>query len=273
METVVQITERMQKQMGKIQFSLIACVDENWGIGKDGKLLKSIPEDMEFFKKLTMNNTVIMGRKTLESLPGKRGLAGRANIVLTRDKNYVAEDASVVHSIDELIKHIERNKLYTGRIFVIGGGEIYRLLLPYCKKAYITRLHEQFDADTFFPDLGCSCNREWELVKTAMKHAADGTDYEFLEYENTDAILTEDLMKGARLVGVLGEAAERIEQLKQENLEYRLKIESLAKGIMENSYCCPLKDNTDIDFEKECTGFKKPGCMECIIRHSDDIAP
>lgn len=133
---------------------LIVNADRNWGIGKNGNLLLHIPEDMQRFKALTMGNTVVMGRKTLESLPGGKPLPGRKNVVLTRNKNYRADGVTTCHSVDEI-------KELSGEVFVIGGGEIYSLLMDECDTAYITRTDIDGDADTFMPPLG----DEWELVE------------------------------------------------------------------------------------------------------------
>ena len=133
---------------------MIVNADRNWGIGKNGKLLLHIPEDMQRFKALTMGNTIVMGRKTLESLPGGKPLAGRKNVVLTRNKSYHADGVQICHSIDEI-------KALEGDIFVIGGGEIYALLMSLCDTAYVTRTDTVYDADTFMPEL----DSEWELIE------------------------------------------------------------------------------------------------------------
>ena len=131
---------------------LIVHTDRNGGIGKDGKLLLHIPEDMQRFKSLTMGKTVVMGRKTLESLPGGKPLPGRRNVVLTRNKSYHADGVTVCGSIDEI-------KALDGEIFIIGGGEIYSQLIDECDTAYIKRSDFDGNADTFMPPLG----DEWVL--------------------------------------------------------------------------------------------------------------
>ena len=112
---------------------IIVCIDKNNGIGKDGGLLFRIPEDMAYFRRMTVNKTVIMGRKTLESLPGGRPLENRRNIVLTRNRDRVPDGADAVSSIDELKRAIGSDKA-----FVIGGESIYAMLLDYCERAYVT---------------------------------------------------------------------------------------------------------------------------------------
>ena len=118
--------------------NLIVNVDKNWAIGLGSKLLVRIPQDMKYFRSMTTGHVVVMGRKTLESFPESKPLPNRANIVLTRDQGYQAPGAVVVHSMEELKEELEK---YPGEeIFVIGGGQIYRELLPLCDKAYVTKV-------------------------------------------------------------------------------------------------------------------------------------
>lgn len=130
--------------------NIIVNVSKSWGIGKDGDLLFHIKGDMKFFKETTINNVVVMGRKTLDSLPNGLPLKDRVNIVLTRNRDFSRDGVVVVHSVDELLEEIKK---YDMEIFVIGGGEIYNMLLPYCDKAYITKVDSDKDADAFFVNL------------------------------------------------------------------------------------------------------------------------
>ncbi len=130
--------------------NIIVNVSKSWGIGKDGDLLFHIKGDMKFFKETTINNVVVMGRKTLDSLPNGLPLKDRVNIVLTRNRDFSRDGVVVVHSVDELLEEIKK---YDTEIFVIGGGEIYNMLLPYCDKAYITKVDSDKDADAFFVNL------------------------------------------------------------------------------------------------------------------------
>ena len=162
----------------------IVCVDQNWGIGYRGELLFHIPEDMKMFRERTTGQIVIMGRKTLESLPGGRPLPDRVNIVMTRAKKLPAEstgdaeaqDASAkmiaVHSAAELTEALA---LYPEKEqYVIGGGEIYRLLLPLCDTAYVTVVNGIRSADTFFPDL--DADPAWERTEMicSLQDTSDG---------------------------------------------------------------------------------------------------
>lgn len=152
--------------------NLIVAVSENWGIGKNGDLLFHIKEDMKYFRQKTIGNTVVMGRKTLDSMPGGLPLKDRENIVLTRDLEFKRDGVIAVHSVDELMEKI---KGMDKDVFVIGGGEIYSLLLPYCDKAYVTKVYADKEADTFFEDLEkCGWIREMGEIKgETIKYSFD----------------------------------------------------------------------------------------------------
>ena len=156
---------------------MIVAVDDNWAIGYKGKLLKRIPTDMKRFVDVTIGKIVIMGRKTLESLPEGKPLKDRTNIVMTSDRSYTVDGAIIVHDIEELRKVLYAYNYHN--IVVIGGGEIYRLLLPYCDTVYVTKIKSAFRADTFFPAL----NDEWEIKATSeLFETNDGTQYQFIDY-------------------------------------------------------------------------------------------
>ena len=156
---------------------IVAC-DRNWGIGKDGHLLCHLSGDLKYFKEMTMGKTVVMGRVTLESLPGGRGLPGRRNIVLTKDLDYEAENAEVVHSILELEDAVADTP--EDDVFVIGGAKIYEQLLLLCKYVYVTKVDAAFEADRFFCDLGKS--GRFELESSSEPVEENGIRYRFLRY-------------------------------------------------------------------------------------------
>ena len=139
---------------------MIAAVDRNWSIGKDGNLLVRIPEDQKFFKRMTLGKTVVMGRKTLDSLPGGRALKDRANIVLTRNPDFARENVTVVHSVGEALSLL--SDIPADDVMIIGGETVYRAFLPYCDGAWITMVGAAFEADSRIPDL----DREpgWDMV-------------------------------------------------------------------------------------------------------------
>ena len=159
--------------------NLIVAVDKNWAIGKDNKLLVSIPQDMKFFRETTMGKVVVMGRKTLESFPGGQPLKKRTNIVLTRDKNYKVKDAIVVHGVEELLEELRNYD--EKEIYVIGGESIYRALLPYCKVAHVTKIDHAYEADTYFPNLDEM--EDWEVTGVSEEQTYFDLEYEFVRYE------------------------------------------------------------------------------------------
>ncbi|MBP5242949.1 MAG: dihydrofolate reductase [Clostridia bacterium] len=127
----------------------ILHADKNWGIGKDNGLMFSIPADMKFFRNTTKGGVVVMGSKTLLSFPGGNPLKNRVNIVLS--STLQRSDCTVVRNLDELKEELK--KYPDLPVWVIGGGSVYKLLLPYCQKVLVTRVDAIGDADTFFPDL------------------------------------------------------------------------------------------------------------------------
>jgi dihydrofolate reductase len=137
--------------------SIIVAVSEDWGIGKDNELLWHISEDLKRFKRLTFGHTVIMGKKTWESLP-VRPLPGRKNIVLTDIPQQCIEYSVTAYSIEDAL-----SKCQTGEaIFIIGGGSIYRQFMPYADRLYITHVHRKIPADVFFPAIDPDI---WEVVE------------------------------------------------------------------------------------------------------------
>lgn len=156
----------------------IAAVDENWAIGRDGELLVSIPADMKFFREMTLGRTVIMGRKTLESFPGKKPLKGRRNIVLSQNPDFTVQGADVVRSVEEAVNAVSETPAED--VFVIGGGSVYSALLPFCDIAYITKIRHSYSADTTFPDL--DSDPEWELAEEGEEQFHLGLGYRFCTY-------------------------------------------------------------------------------------------
>lgn len=140
------------------RISIIVAVADNQAIGKDNSLLWHIPADLKRFKALTTNHTIIMGRKTWESLPVKP-LPGRVNVVLTDNKDEKIEGATCVYSLEEAIKIAKTQT----EVFIMGGGMVYKEFMPYANRIYLTRVYATFDADTFFPEINMN---EWNIVKT-----------------------------------------------------------------------------------------------------------
>ena len=128
---------------------IIVAADKNWGIGKDNKLLVSIPADMKMFRQETTGKVCVMGRKTLESFPGGLPLKNRTNIVLTHNQNYKVKDAIIIHSIEELLEELK--KYNAEDVYCIGGDTIYKQLLPYCDVAQVTKIDFAYIADSYSP--------------------------------------------------------------------------------------------------------------------------
>lgn len=162
--------------------NFIVAVDENWNIGYRGKLLERISADMKQFREKTTGKIVVMGRKTLESFPDQKPLPHRTNIVLTRQQNYDGKGSIILHSYNELFD--ELGKYNRDDIFVIGGGEVYRALLPYCHTGYITKFHNTYEADTDLPNLDKDSN--WYLISKEGPHLyRNALKYSYLLYKNS----------------------------------------------------------------------------------------
>lgn len=158
--------------------NIIVNADKNWAIGKNNSLLVRIPADMKYFRQMTEGNIVVMGRKTLESFPQAQPLAGRNNIVITKDPAYQVKGAVVVHSIEEAVKESEK---YDTDVYCIGGESVYRQLLPYCDEAFITKIDHAYEADSFFPNLDEM--PEWEMTETSDEQTYFDLEYTFTKYE------------------------------------------------------------------------------------------
>ncbi len=159
--------------------NLIVNADQNWGIGKNNELLVHIPNDMKMFRQTTIGKVVVMGRKTLESFPNGMPLPKRTNIVLTKDENYKAKEAVIVHSKEDLLEELK--KYPDEDIFVIGGESIYRMMLPYCNTAHVTRTDYVYDADTYFPNLDEM--EEWHITEESEEETYFDIEYRFVKYE------------------------------------------------------------------------------------------
>lgn len=159
--------------------NLIVNADKNWGIGKNNELLVHIPNDMKMFRQTTIGKVVVMGRKTLESFPNGKPLPKRTNIVLTRDEKYNVKGAVIVHSKEELLEELK--KYPEEDIFIIGGESIYRMMLPYCDTAHVTRTDYAYDADTYFPNLDEM--PDWHITEESEEETYFDIEYQFVKYE------------------------------------------------------------------------------------------
>lgn len=154
---------------------LIVAVYDDWGIGCDGTQPVALTADRKFFRETTRGAMVIAGRRTIEDFPGKKPLPGRVNLVLTRS-NVEIPGFTVCHSPEEAAQIAEEAE----RAMVIGGGSVYRQMLPLCDKAYITKVHTTPASDTFFPNLDADIN--WELSEILQSGEENGISYEMCLY-------------------------------------------------------------------------------------------
>ncbi|MBF1010468.1 MAG: dihydrofolate reductase [Lachnoanaerobaculum sp.] len=161
--------------------NIIVAVDKKWGIGNKGKLLVSIPRDKKLFREETTGKVIIMGHNTLLSLPGSQPLAGRKNIVLSRDKSLSIKGATVLNSVDACIDYLRKNNIKDSDVFVIGGESVYNDFLPYCDVAHITYIDYEYEADRHFLNLDIS--NEWSLVLETEEETYFDIPYTFRLYK------------------------------------------------------------------------------------------
>lgn len=157
--------------------NIIVATANNNAIGKDNDLLWHISEDLKYFKSTTLGCPIIMGRKTWESLPFKP-LPKRENIVISRNKDYKAEGATIINSVEEAIDYAKK----FDKSFIMGGGMLYKAALPFCDKLYITKVFKDFEADTFFPEIDLNT---WTIeseseIKTDPNNSLE---FQFLVYK------------------------------------------------------------------------------------------
>jgi len=161
----------MTNELNKPSLSIAVAVGENFAIGKNNQLLWHMPADLKFFKQTTSGHTVVMGRKTFDSVG--RPLPNRRNIVITRDPELKIDGAEVVNSLDEAIS-ITKNEEKS--IFIVGGAEIYRQALPKTAILYLTTIHHTFDADTFFPKID---RNDWNVISSDSHKADEKNKYDY----------------------------------------------------------------------------------------------
>ena len=155
---------------------LIVAVFDDWGIGKDGTQPVALSADRKFFRETTRGAMVIVGRKTLADFPGGRPLPNRVHVVLTR-QDVEIPDVVICHSPEEAVELAKNAE----RAMVIGGGSIYKQMLPYCDTAYITKVHVTPESDTFFPNL--DADNQWKLTDILQSGEEDGIGYEMCLYK------------------------------------------------------------------------------------------
>ncbi|KUP23635.1 dihydrofolate reductase [Paenibacillus sp. DMB5] len=162
-----------------MSISMIWAMAENGVIGKDNDMPWHLPLDFAYFKEQTLGKRMLMGRKTWESLGGKP-LKGRTSIVITRDAGFQAEGAQVIHTLEEALAEGRKDD----ELMIIGGAEIYRMMLPYADKLLVTRIYEEFEGETKFPEV---CWEEWKEISSVqgIRNEQNPYDYRFYVYERT----------------------------------------------------------------------------------------
>ncbi|MGX7172824.1 dihydrofolate reductase [Enterococcus ratti] len=156
--------------------------DENGLIGKEDKLPWRLPSDLKFFKQMTKENTLVMGRKTFEGM-GSRPLPNRQTIVMTRDKNYQADHVTVMHDLEEVLEYEQKTD---GILFIAGGSVIYKEFLPFCTVLYRTVIHHSFKGDTYFPDIDWN---KWSLINISQGKTDEKNpyDHQFETYQRKES--------------------------------------------------------------------------------------
>ncbi|WP_153462684.1 dihydrofolate reductase [Sediminibacillus terrae] len=161
--------------------SLLYAMDRNRVIGYQNDLPWRLPNDLKFFKQMTTGNTIIMGRKTFTSMGGP--LPNRENVILTKDRSFQADGCLILHSVEEILTWSEKEPEI--ELFVIGGSEIFRQILPFADRMYMTFIDETFPGDTFFPAYD---ERDWKLSKKVQgeRNERNPYDYYFLQFDRND---------------------------------------------------------------------------------------
>lgn len=156
--------------------NLIVLADAQWGIGCQGEQMVYLSQDLKRFKEMTLDGTVILGRKTLATFPKGKPLQGRRNLILSHNSTTVVEGAEVFSSLEEVILALKEGE----NVFVIGGATVYQSFLPYCDKAFVTKVRASFPVDCYFPNL--DENPDWKLVEESDVISDQGVEFSYCEY-------------------------------------------------------------------------------------------
>ena len=245
---------------------MIAAVDENWGLGKNGGLLTSIPEDMRFFRQTTQGKVLVMGSKTLRSFPKSKPLPGRLNIVMTRQNGACFSGCVVCDSMESLLALL--GDFAPDDVMVIGGGGIYTQLLPYCTEALITKMEFNGEADTFLPNLDLL--PEWSISSESEQKEHEGISFSFVTYANSSvkqigksaAPLSSDMSSYFKDNNSI-----RLDYLEIENEEYKAEFDALLKAFLH-----PLAEGVSADEVKSYLEKEPAVSFESYLREKRLIA-
>ena len=246
----------------------IVAVDEKWGIGKNGDLLLSIPGDMQYFRETTRNAVLVMGYNTLISFPNSKPLPGRLNIVLADVEGLRVPRTVVCNTMDQLLKLI--GCFDPDDVFVIGGGSIYRQLMPYCSGAHITKMRFSGDADTSIPSL--DEKPEWSVEGESDTYEHDGIDYSFVIYRNsspTEIALSDEF--SSNMSGYFKKKAD-LTVAYADDADYKKELKALLRA-----YFRPLADGfgaQDVDafFASGSPTFEQYLKDQKLIASAEDFA-
>ena len=214
---------------------LIVAVDEKWGIGKNGDLLLSIPDDMQYYRATTRGKVVVMGYTTLLSLPNSKPAPARLNLVLADTPGLTISGAVVCGSMEQLHRLI--GCFEPDDVFDVGGGSMYRQLLPYCHIAHITKMRFDGEADTYIPNLDELS--EWSVKTESEVKEHDGIRYSFVEYQNTSPIPLPEYEQKSSAMSAYFKKKQPLELRLPANADdaFRNKLKALL-----TAYFYPLKD-------------------------------
>lgn len=173
-----------------MRINTIVAVDQNWGIGCQGQLLVHLPQDLKFFKQMTIGKTVVMGEVTFCSLPGQKPLPDRRNIVLSFDPDFKPAGVVVCHSVAELERLLAEEAV--DEVWIIGGASVYEQFLPCCHAAHITQIEKAFTADRYFPDL--QEKSEWQCTFVGELEEHEGIPFRHVIYENRQVKKLRDII-------------------------------------------------------------------------------
>ena len=244
---------------------LIVAVDEKWGIGKNGDLLLSIPEDMLYYRATTRGKVVVMGYTTLLSLPNSKPAPGRLNLVLADIPGLKVSGAVVCSSMEQLLTMI--GNFEADDVFDVGGGSMYRQLLPYCHAAHITKMRFDGEADTYIPNLDEL--PEWSIRTESELKEHEGVQFSFLEYKNA---APKKLPQAAQLSSSMTSYFR-----KKEPLELQIPEdadEAYRKGLnaLLTAYFYPLKDGFSADDVAKYLNEESDVSFEQYLRNIGVIA-
>lgn len=244
---------------------LIVAVDEKWGIGKNGDLLLSIPEDMLYYRATTRGKVVVMGYTTLLSLPKSKPAPGRLNIVLADIEGLRIPGAVVCGSMEQLLRLI--GCFSPDDVFDIGGGSMYRQLLPYCSDAHITKMRFDGKADTFIPNL--DENDDWSVAEESEMKDHEGLKYSFVVYHHAHP---QPLTAARRLSTDMSAYFKKKEPLSVVTTE---GVHAQMKALL-HAYFRPLEQGVSADevaeyLEKDHGSFEEYLLQKGWIAHREDI--